>query len=124
MNSGLIMIFIILPVIIFFWKIFPSTMFLTAHFAQTPIGFTDLLFMKFRKIDVTKVCNAYIQLTKAGVDIKIKELETAYLLNHDLENIAWGLILSKQKNIPLTLEQAKEADRKGIKMVDELKKIQ
>ena len=118
------MIFIILPVIIFFWKIFPSTMFLTAHFAQTPIGFTDLLFMKFRKIDVTKVCNAYIQLTKAGVDIKIKELETAYLLNHDLENIAWGLILSKQKNIPLTLEQAKEADRKGIKMVDELKKIQ
>jgi uncharacterized protein YqfA (UPF0365 family) len=98
-------------------------MFITTQFAGTPISFLDLLFMNFRKIDIEKVGNSYIMLRKSNIDIDLKDLETAYLLKHDLENITHGLILSKKKNIPLTFEQAKEADKKGIKMADELKKV-
>ncbi len=122
MNSGLVTLLVVLAIVIFFWRIFPTTMFITTQFAGTPIPFMDLLFMKFRKIDVDKVGNSYIMLRKSNIDINLRDLETAYLLKHDLENITRGLIISKQKNIPLTFEQAKEADKKGIKMADELKK--
>ena len=99
-------------------------MFLTTQFAGAPISFFDLLSMRFRKIDVEKVGKVYIMLRKAKVDVDLKELEAAYLLKHDIENITHGLIVSKQKNIPLTFEEAKDADRKGIKFAGELRKVE
>jgi len=61
-------------------------------------------------------------LRKANVDISVKDLEDAYLAKYDIENITRGLAMSKNRNIPLTFDQAKEADKKGINMADEIKK--
>ena len=97
--------------------------FIAARATGTPISFFDLLSMKFRKVDINKVGVAYITLRKINIPIDVKDLETAYLLNHDLENITSGLVFANMRNIPLTFDQAKAADKKGIKLSEELQRI-
>ena len=75
-----------------------------------------------RKIDVDEVCNAFIMIRKSEIDVSLIELETAFLQKHDLKNIYTGLIYAKKNSIPMTLDQAKEADKKGIRIVDEIEK--
>lgn len=113
---------LILVALIFFWKVFPTAMYITTHFAQTPVSFGELLGMKMRKIDVDEVCNAFIMIRKSEIDVSLIELETAFLQKHDLKNIYTGLIYAKKNSIPMTLDQAKEADKKGIRIVDEIEK--
>lgn len=121
MNSVKIAFLILAAILIFFRKII--SMFITTQLSGAPISLLDLLAMNFRKVDIYKIGDAYITLRKANIDIDLKDLEAAYLLKHDLQNITYGLIIAKQKNIPLTFEQAKEADKKGIKMLEELRNI-
>jgi uncharacterized protein YqfA (UPF0365 family) len=122
MTSGQIIFLTVAGLFILLMKVFPTAMYFTTKMAGTPISFMDLLSMKYRKVDVNKIGNSYIQLRKANIDIKLRDLETAYLTKHDLVNITRGLITSKMKNIPMTLEQAKEADKKGINIMAELNK--
>ena len=97
-------------------------MFITAWFPGSRVSFFDLLRMKFRKVNVGEVTLYYILLRKGDFDIKLRDLERAYLLKRDLKNITHGLILSKRHNVPLTFDQAVDADSRGINILDELKK--
>lgn len=123
MNIEALRFSLIVGVIAFFTIFFPTRMWLTFLLSGEKISFVDLLMMKMRKVDISTVCSAFILLRKQKINIKIKELEYAYLGQYDLMNIARGLIIARNKNVPLTFEQAKAADRKGIKLLDELQKL-
>jgi uncharacterized protein YqfA (UPF0365 family) len=122
MNIDALRFTLIVGVIAFFAVFFPTRMWLTFLFSGEKISFVDLLMMKVRKVDISTVCSAFILLQKQKIEIKIKELEYAYLEQYDVMNITRGLIVASQKNIPLTFEQAKAADRKGINLLNELQK--
>jgi uncharacterized protein YqfA (UPF0365 family) len=117
MNSILIAAFT-LGLLFFFWRVYPTSMFITVQLAGTPIPFVDLLKMKFRNVAINKVCNAYILLKNSRIEIELEGLEKAFLEGRDLENVTRGLVLSKKRGTPLTFEQAKEADKNGVRMTE------
>ena len=106
--------------IIIFLRIYPMGIFITIRFTGAPVSFLELWRMKRKKVDIVKICNSYMLLHKVGLNIQLKELETAYIQKHNLENITRGLATAKQMNIPMTFEQAKEADKNGIDIMGKL----
>ncbi len=97
-------------------------LYITTKASGAHVSFVELVLMKIRKVDVAKVILCHIMLHKAQVSVKLLDLELYFLKGRNLENISKGLIYAKQKGIPLSLNQAKEADLKGLDIMEEIDK--
>ena len=116
---GLIVgIVLIVVAFIVFLIIVPFSIWFRARVSRAPISMGKLVGMRLRKIKIGMIVEAYITGKKAGLDIKIGELETHYMAKGNVEKVVNALISAHSANIELTTKTAMAIDLAGRDVLD------
>jgi len=108
---GLALIIIIL--VILFFTFIPVGLWITAYFSGVKISMATLIGMRLRRVAPSRIVNPMIKATKAGLVIKINELEAHYLAGGNVNTLVDALIAAQRANIPLVFERAAAIDLAG-----------
>jgi len=124
MNIAYIIIIVLssLFVLWFLFYLFPVGLWFTAQLEGVSITLWELTLMNLRKIPVKLIVASLVNLKNVDLNIKTNQLEALFISGGSIGNVVKGMILAKEKNIPLGFEDACAIDRKGysvIKVVEE-----
>lgn len=107
-----LMIIIVAFLAIFFTMV-PVGLWITAKFSGVRIKISDLIGMRLRRVNPSKIVNPMIKATKAGLDINISELEAHYLAGGRVNAVIDALIAAQRANISLDFKEATAIDLAG-----------
>ena len=62
--------------------------------------------MRLRRVAPAKIVLALIKATKAGLNLKVNQLEAHYLAGGNVDNVVNALIAAERAGIELSFEQA------------------
>ena len=96
----------------------PVNLWITAVFSGVKVSILDLVLMRIRKVPPGAIVNAMIISTKAGLDVKINDIETHYLAGGDVKMVINALISADKANIPLDFKLATAIDLAGRNVFD------
>lgn len=117
MPGALISIIIIVLAIVIFLALFlrfvPVGLWVTAYFSGVNVGIGTLVGMRLRRVNPKDIINPMIKATKAGLDLKIDELEAHYLAGGNINAVIDALIAAERANIDLNFDQAAAIDLAG-----------
>ncbi len=111
-TSTLIVIGIVFLIIVLFWAV-PLRLWVEAISARVPLGITDLVGMRLRKVSPAAVVRPLIWATKAGLELKVSDLEAHYLAGGQVDRVVRALISADKANIELSFRQAAAIDLAG-----------
>lgn len=103
-------IFIVLSIILSF---IPVGLWITAFFSGVKIGIFNLVGMRFRRVQPSRIVNPLIKATKAGLDLDIDNLEGHYLAGGDVNSVVNALIAAQRAEINIEFERAAAIDLAG-----------
>jgi uncharacterized protein YqfA (UPF0365 family) len=112
-------VFIILVVlgIIFFLALFnyfvPVGLWITAYFSGVKVNLASMVGMRLRKVPPTAIINPLINATKAGLLLKVTELEAHYLAGGNVDRVVMALISADKANLGLSFQRATAIDLAG-----------
>lgn len=69
--------------------------------------------MRLRRVSPAKIVNPLIKAEKAGLDVKVTQLEAHYLAGGNVDRVVNALIAAERANIPLAFERAAAIDLAG-----------
>ena len=110
--SGGIVVAVIIFLILFF-SFVPVGIWITAYFSGVKIRISTLIGMKLRRVSPRRIVIPMIKATKAGLDLKIENLEAHYLAGGNVNTLVDALIASERANIPLQFERGAAIDLAG-----------
>lgn len=98
---GLILILIVLAVFVFLLSFVPVRLWISALAAGAKVGIIDLIGMRLRRVSPAKIVNPLIKAEKAGLGVKVSQLEAHYLAGGNVDRVVNALIASERANISL-----------------------
>lgn len=109
------LIFVILGIIVLsmFFSFVPIGLWITAFFSGVKVSMAILTGMRLRRVAPSKIINPMIKATKAGLDIKVNELEAHYLAGGNVDTLVDALIAAQRADIPLDFTRAAAIDLAG-----------
>ncbi len=110
--SGGISIVVIILIVLFF-TFFPIGLWITAFFSGVRVSIGTLIGMRLRRVAPGRIVNPIIKATKAGLNLKIENLEAHYLAGGNVNTLVDALIAAQRANIPLEFERAAAIDLAG-----------
>src|SRR5699024_10312418 len=110
-SIGLAILIIIL--VILFFTFIPVGLWITSYFSGAKVGIGNLIGMRLRRVIPSRIVNPMIKATKAGLSIKIDDLEAHYLAGGDVDAVIDALIAAHRANIELEFERAAAIDLAG-----------
>ena len=120
--AGLVIgIILALLAILVFFLVVPFSIWFRALVSGAPIAMGKLVGMRLRKIKIGMIVEAYITGKKAGLDIKINELETHYMAKGDVLKVVNALISAHSANIELSTKTAMAIDLAGRDVLNAVK---
>lgn len=115
-------LFIILAVVIVLIAIFVSLVPVRHWFRSLVSGayisMGRLIGMKLRRVNVSKIVDAFIMAKKAGITIDINEIETHEMAGGNIVKVVNSLISAHSAKIALSNDAAKAIDLAGIDLLD------
>lgn len=104
---GVIFVFglIFLAVIISF-----ASVYVRARFAGAPVGFLELLSMKFQKVPIGIIVDNRINAVKSGIPLSIDQLIAHYQAGGNVQQTVRALITADKASLPLDFKQATAID--------------
>lgn len=108
-----IVLALLLVVVSIFLTFVPLGLWVTAHFSGVKVSVMTLCGMRLRRVSPARIINPLIKATKAGLSLKIDELEAHYLAGGDVNMVIDALIAAQRANIDLEFEQAAAIDLAG-----------
>ncbi|NCA92149.1 UPF0365 family protein [bacterium] len=114
-------IVIMVVAVIAFFAIVPVSIWFRALVSGAGISMGKLVGMRLRKIKIGMIVDAYITGKKAGLDIKISELETHYMAKGDVLKVVNALISAHSANITLATKTAMAIDLAGRDVLNAVK---
>ncbi len=110
---GLVALTILLIIAQFF------RLWLQAFMSKAEVGFTDLIGMKLRKVDLATIVLAKIQLVKAGLhNMTVNDLESHYLAGGRVVNVCRAMIAANRAVLDLDWKKACAIDLAGRDILD------
>ena len=97
---------------IILWAI-PLRLWIEAISAGTPVGIGYLVGMRLRKVNPPAVVRPLIWATKAGLELRLGDLEAHYLAGGMVDRVVRALISADKANIELGFQQAAAIDLAG-----------
>ena len=94
------------------WAI-PLRLWIEAISAGTPVGIGYLVGMRLRKVNPPAVVRPLIWATKAGLELRLGDLEAHYLAGGMVDRVVRALISADKANIELGFQQAAAIDLAG-----------
>lgn len=104
---------IIIILVMLFFTFIPVGLWVTAFFSGVKISMATLIGMRLRRVAPSRIVNPMIKATKAGLIIKINELEAHFLAGGNVNTLVDALIAAQRANIPLEFERAAAIDLAG-----------
>lgn len=95
-----------------------GALFFQALISGAPVGFIQLLAMRFRKVDPNIIVNARITAKKAGIEIPTDRLEAHYMAQGHVIRVVQAVINASKANIPLPFDTACAIDLAGRDVLD------
>lgn len=108
----LIIVFVIIGIMIFL-SFVPIGLWITAFFSGVKIRLSTLIGMRLRRVLPRRIINPLIKATKAGLSIKVDQLEAHYLAGGNVNTLVDALIAAQRAEIPLEFERAAAIDLAG-----------
>ena len=96
-----------------FFSFVPIGLWITAFFSGVKVSMATLTGMRLRRVAPSKIINPMIKATKAGLDIKVNELEAHYLAGGNVDTLVDALIAAQRADIPLDFTRAAAIDLAG-----------
>ncbi len=113
-NVGLITVIAILVLLIFlFFYFVPVGLWVTAIFSGARVGLGTLVGMRLRKVSPGDIVRPYISATKAGLDLRVSQMEAHYLAGGNVNRVVQALISADRANIDLPWQRATAIDLAG-----------
>ena len=112
----------IFPLLVIFFAIFfisviawavPVRLWVEALSADARVGMGNLVGMRLRKVSPPAVVRPLIWATKAGIPLKVNDLEAHYLAGGQVERVVRALISADKANIEMSFQQAAAIDLAG-----------
>lgn len=113
-NYGLIIglgVFIVIVAILL--AVLPLKYWFRCLVSGTYLSLMKIFGMKLRGINLSVIIDAYINGKKAGLDIKIDDIENHMLAGGDVNKVILALISAHSAKINLTMQEAKAIDLAG-----------
>lgn len=101
-----------LLVVIFFIFV-PIGLWISAIASGVKVGIFDLIGMRLRRVAPARIVLPMIKATKAGIDVKVNQLEAHYLAGGDVDSVVNALIAAERAQILLSFEKASAIDLAG-----------
>lgn len=119
--SKIIVLGIILLFIILFFTFVPVGLWISAIASGVKIGIINLIGMRLRRVKPAKIVMPMIKATKAGLDIKVNQLEAHYLAGGNVDNVVNALIAAQRAQMQLSFEKASAIDLAGRNVFEAVK---
>ena len=103
---------IVVALVILLW-FFPVALWFQALLSGVHISLLQLLFMRWRNVNPRTIVIAMITGTKAGLKLKVNELEAHYLAKGNVTKVVNALISADKARIPLDFNMAASIDLAG-----------
>lgn len=112
----------IVPLFLIFFAIFvisviawavPVRLWVEALSADARVGMGNLVGMRLRKVSPPAVVRPLIWATKAGIPLKVNDLEAHYLAGGQVERVVRALISADKASIEMSFQQAAAIDLAG-----------
>ena len=113
LSGGFIFIILGIIVLSIFFSFVPIGLWITAFFSGVKVSMATLTGMRLRRVAPSKIINPMIKATKAGLDIKVNELEAHYLAGGNVDTLVDALIAAQRADIPLDFTRAAAIDLAG-----------
>jgi uncharacterized protein YqfA (UPF0365 family) len=84
-----------------------------AWLSDAPVGFAELIGMRFRKVDSRTIVLSRIRAVKSGLDVSISQMETHYLAGGGVPTIVTAMIAASRAKIELPWDTACAIDLAG-----------
>ncbi|MFQ5930361.1 MAG: flotillin-like protein FloA [Acidobacteriota bacterium] len=91
----------------------PIGLWITAYFSGVAVSLVTMIGMRLRKVSPGSIINPLINATKAGLDLKIGEMEAHYLAGGNVDRVVNALISADKANIGLAFQRATAIDLAG-----------
>lgn len=111
--GSLIILIIVVALLIFILSFVPIRLWISALAAGVKVGIIDLIGMRLRRVSPAKIVNPLIKAEKAGLGVKVSQLEAHYLAGGNVDRVVNALIASERANINLPFERAAAIDLAG-----------
>ncbi len=122
LNSPiLIAVWVLLGLIVLFLLFFVFQYFslwFQALVSGAPVGFIDLIMMRFRKVRPQEIVYNRISAKKAGLEISTNDLEAHYLAGGRVTNVVRAMIAAAKAGIELSWDHARAIDLAGRDILD------
>ena len=109
----IIMVTILLLGFMIILSFIPIGLWISALAAGVKVGIVDLIGMRLRRVSPVKIVNPLIKAEKAGLNVKVSQLEAHYLAGGNVDRVVNALIAAERANIPLLFERAAAIDLAG-----------
>ena len=119
--SKIIVLGIILLFIILFFTFVPVGLWISAIASGVKIGIINLIGMRLRRVAPAKIVMPMIKATKAGLDIKVNQLEAHYLAGGNVDSVVNALIAAQRAQMQLSFEKASAIDLAGRNVFEAVK---
>lgn len=107
-------ILVILLILIFILNYFvPLGLWLTAYFSGVRVSLFSMIGMRLRRVPPARIIKPQINATKAGLALKIPELEAHYLAGGNVDKVVMALISADKANIELSFQRGTAIDLAG-----------
>lgn len=113
MAAKIIVIGVICLLIILFFIFVPVGLWISAIASGVRVGILDLIGMKLRRVAPSRIVLALIKATKAGLNLKVNQLEAHFLAGGNVDDVVNALIAAERAGIELSFEQASAIDLAG-----------
>lgn len=119
---GLIIIaIVIIVVLLIFFSFVPVSLWISAIAAGVKVSIGTLIGMRFRRVSPRKVIGPLIKAHKAGLHLKIEQLESHYLAGGNVDRVVDANIAAERAEINLPFERAAAIDLAGRDVLDAVK---
>ena len=113
MPELLIIIGLIVLGLALFFSFIPLGLWISALAAGVRVSIFSLVAMRLRRVPPAKIINALIRSTKAGLDLKMDQLESHFLAGGNVDRVTNALIAAQRAGIDLGFERAAAIDLAG-----------
>lgn len=113
MIGKIIILGIVLLLVIIFFIFVPIGLWISAIASGVKVGIFDLIGMRLRRVAPARIVLPMIKATKAGIDVKVNQLEAHYLAGGDVDSVVNALIAAERAQILLSFEKASAIDLAG-----------
>ncbi len=113
MESGIIVIFVVIIALVVFLSFVPLGLWVSALASGIHISMFTLVGMKIRRVSPAKIVAPLIKAEKAGLQMSISKMEAHYLAGGNLDRVITALITARGANIQLDFPEACAIDLAG-----------